>query len=201
MTSTPEANPTQKLAKLQVALIDFGFSDDEALEMARALKSRLLSPAQDGPSRRVLNQAEITELLGPDDIAAMDASCPDNLTASQGAQEADPAPENDEKLAEILGLRLCFSQLMGEVRIVQNSAIVPLETWNAVQKRIREPMLAGYALDEMVRLRALTASQATVTRDELVNVIAERSSDGRTQAGVIADALLSQFNITRKERP
>ncbi|CAB4202276.1 hypothetical protein UFOVP1623_4 [uncultured Caudovirales phage] len=39
MASTPEANPTQKLAKLQVALIDFGFADDEALEMARALKS------------------------------------------------------------------------------------------------------------------------------------------------------------------
>ncbi|CAB4202337.1 hypothetical protein UFOVP1623_54 [uncultured Caudovirales phage] len=83
---------------------------------------------------------------------------------------ADPAPENDEKLAEILGLRLCFSQLMSEVRIVQNSAIVPLETWNAVQKRIREPMLAGYAMDEMVRLRTLTASQATetVTRDGVI---------------------------------
>ena len=49
----------------------------------------------------------------------------------------------------------------------------------------------------------ITASQATetVTREEMVNVIAERSSDGRTQAGVIADALRSQFHIIKLYTP
>lgn len=59
---------------------------------------------------------------------------------------------------EIKALRLSMSELMAASRQANNSVLVPLDTWNAVQKRIREPMLAGYALDEMVRLRKIAAA-------------------------------------------
>lgn len=131
---------------------------EENRKLTEERRAEIKSHADDFYSSPHLLAGDVYELLAHIDRLAASPSPP---TDAEGIQ-----PGN--QLEEILALRLAFSRLMANSRHVNHFIMVDAEIWNDVQKKIREPMLAGYALDEMAKLRA---SAAPVTREQIAQTL------------------------------